>query len=329
MKGLAALNRQGLAPVIGMAVAIVALNAWLQPNFFGRTSIESNLASLAPVLLIGVAQAIVIINRELDLSMGAGVSLLNCVLASFAPGQFGGAAGQLAILFGVALLLGAFNGALVAMLGLPSLIATFATGALWFGLALALMPQPGGAVSDAIGDIYAGHVLGLPTPLVIVVVGMALWVAVSRHRIGRWIVATGSNPAAVFQAGVSLPWVRFITYLLAWAFVFLSAVSISAQTLSGDARLAQSYTLSSVAACVIGGISLKGGRGSPWGALLGAAVLGLIGNVIYFAGVPSSWQEFVKGLIVVAALGFMVVEQRLVVRSRRMIHPSGAVGPPA
>lgn len=311
MRSLAALKQQGLAPVIGMTLAIVALNAWLQPNFFDQASIESNLASLAPVLLVGVAQAIVILNRELDLSLGAGVSLLNCVLASFAPDQFGGPFGQLAVLFGLALLLGAFNGVLVAVLGLPSLIATFATGALWFGLALALMPQPGGAVSEVIGDFYAGHVLGVPTPLVIVAIGMVLWALVSRHRIGRWIVATGSNPAAVFQAGVPLPWVRLSAYLLAWAFVFLSAVSISAQTLSGDARLAQSYTLSSVAACVIGGISLKGGRGSPWGALLGAAVLGLIGNVIYFAGVPSSLQEFVKGLIVVAALGFMVLEQRM------------------
>lgn len=311
MSALAAVSRQGLAPVIGMVAVIVALNAWLQPNFFGATSIESNLASLAPVVLVGVAQAIVIINRELDLSMGAGVSLLNCVLASFAPEQFGGAGGQLAVLFAVALGLGAFNGLLVAVLGLPSLIATFATGALWFGLALALMPQPGGAVSGAIGDAYAGYVLGIPAPLAIVVAGMAVWGVLSRHRVGRWIVATGSNPAAVFQAGVSLPFVRFGAYLLAWTFVYLSAVSISAQTLSGDARLAQTYTLSSVAACVIGGISLKGGRGSPWGALLGATVLGLIGNVIYFAGVPSSWQEFVKGLIVVGALGFMVIEQRM------------------
>ncbi len=310
MTDLAVVNRQGLAPVIGMTIAIVALNALLQPNFFGQPSIESNLASLAPVMLIGVAQAIVIINRELDLSLGAGVSLLNCVLASFAPDQFGGAAGQLVVLFGVALLLGAFNGLLVAVLGLPSLIATFATGALWFGLALALMPQPGGAVSETIGDLYADHILGLPTPLVIMLLGMGVWAAVSRHRIGRWIVATGSNPAAVFQAGISLARVRLSAYLLSWCFVFLSAVSISAQTLSGDARLAQSYTLSSVAACVIGGVSLKGGRGSPWGALMGAAVLGLIGNVIYFAGVPSSWQEFVKGLIVVGALGFMVIEQR-------------------
>src|SRR5208283_5513864 len=108
-----------------------------------------------------------------------------------------------------------------------------------------------------IGDFYAGHVLGLPTPLMMIVFAMAAWAVVSRHRFGRWIIGAGSNPAAVFQAGVSLVRVKMGAYLLAWGFVFLSSIAISAQTLSGDARLAQSYTLTSIAACVIGGVSLN------------------------------------------------------------------------
>ena len=310
MKNLAVLRRLGLLPVLGMVLCIIALNIVLQKNFFSATSLESNLASLAPVIAVSVAQSIIILNRELDLSMGAGISLLNCILASFAPDQFGGAAGQIGVLLIAALGMGAVNGFFVGVCGLPSLIVTFATGALWFGCALILMPQPGGAVTDAIGDLYSGYVLGAPTPLVMILFAMAVWAIVSRHRFGRWIIGAGSNPAAVFQAGVSLVRVKVSTYLFAWGFVFLSAVAISAQTLSGDARLAQSYTLTSIAACVIGGVSLNGGKGSPVGALLGATVLGLVGNVIYFAGVPGSWQELVKGLIVVAALGFIVFEQR-------------------
>ncbi len=316
MRRWAAVKHLGLLPVVGMVALIVALNAWLQPNFFSAASLESNLASLAPLVLVSVAQSVVILNRQLDLSMGAGVSLLNCTLASFSPEQFGGPVGQVAVMAVAALGLGCVNGLLVAVFGLPSLIATFATSALWFGGALAIMPQPGGAIADEIGTLYGGHLLGVPTPLVLIGLAMAVWGVVSRHRVGRWIVGAGSNPAAVFQAGVSLVGVGFATYVLAWGFVFLSSLAISAQTLSGDARLAQSYTLTSIAACVIGGISLKGGRGSPVGALLGAVVLGLIGNVIYFAGVPSSWQELVKGLIIVAALGFMVFEQYASKRQR-------------
>ena len=304
-----ALRRSGVLPGLGMLLVVVALNAWLQPHFFGRPSLESNIATFAPTILVCVAQAIVVLNRQLDLSLGAGVSLLNCTLAALPgdlPGGAWAAAGAALLL---ALVLGAVNGVLVAFLALPSLIATFATGAVWFGLALWLMPQPGGAVDPGLGDLYGMDWFGLPVPLLIVAVAMAGCAVLGRHRFGRWLIAAGSNPASAFQAGVPVRLATLGAYLVAWLLVFLSALSISAQTLSGDARLGQTYTLTSVAAVVIGGISLGGGRGSPWGALLGAVVLGIIANVIYFAGIPSIWQAFFKGLVVMAALGFMVFGQ--------------------
>jgi ribose transport system permease protein len=303
------LRRSGVLPGLGMLVAVVMLNAWLQPHFFGRPSLESNIATFAPTILVCVAQAIIVLNRQLDLSLGAGVSLLNCTLAALPADLPGGGWSACGIALLLALALGAVNGVLVAFLELPSLIATFATGAIWFGFALLLMPQPGGAVAPDLGDLYGADWIGLPVPLLIVCVAMAGCIVLGRHQFGRWIVAVGSNPAAAFQAGVPVRWATLGAYLVGWLLVFLSAVSISAQTLSGDARLGQTYTLTSVAAVVIGGISLGGGQGSPWGALLGALVLGIIANVIYFAGIPSIWQEFFKGLVVMAALGFMVFGQ--------------------
>lgn len=303
------LRRSGVLPGLAMLVAVVALNVWLQPHFFGRPSLESNIATFTPTILVCIAQAIIVLNRQLDLSLGAGVSLLNCALASLPTDIVGGAWTTIVVTLLLALALGAVNGILVAFLGLPSLIATFATGAIWFGLALGLMPQPGGAVDPGLGDLYGADWFGLPVPLLIVCVVMAGCILLGRHRFGRWLVAVGSNPASAFQAGVPVRAATLGAYVVAWLLVFLSALSISAQTLSGDARLGQTYTLTSVAAVVIGGISLAGGRGSPWGALLGALVLGIIANVIYFAGIPSIWQEFFKGLVVMAALGFMVFGQ--------------------
>ncbi len=306
----AGLRRSGILPALGMLAAVVALNAWLQPHFFGRASLEGNIATFAPTILVCLAQALFVLNRELDLSVGAGVSLINCVLAVLPASAVGGPWGEAGVGLAAALALGGVNGVLVGYVGLPSLITTFATGAIWFGLALTLMPQPGGAVDPAIGDFYSGDVGGLPVSFLIVLGAMAGLALLASHRLGRRILAVGSNPAAAFQAGIPVARVKLLTYLIGWVLVFLSALSISAQTLSGDARLGQTYTLTSVAAVVIGGISLGGGRGTPWGALLGALVLGIVGNVIYFAGIPSIWQEFFKGLVVVAALGFMVLEQR-------------------
>lgn len=303
-------RRSGAVPAIAMLVVALALNAWLQPHFFRRSVFDSNAATFAPTILACVAQAIIVLNGELDLSLGAGVSLINCVLASLPPDMVGGSAGIAGIALVLALALGAVNGLLVAYVGLPSLVGTFATGAIWFGLALAIMPQPGGQVAEYFGDVYGSDFGILPVPLMIVGVAMLVWALLARHRLGWRITAVGSNSAAAFQAGISVRRTKLLAYLTAWFMVFLSALSISAQTLSGDARVGDTYTLTSVAAVVIGGISLAGGRGSPWGALVGAVVLGIIANIIYFAGIPSIWQEFFKGLVIVAALGFMVFEQR-------------------
>jgi len=310
MTGWTSLRRSGVAPALAMLVAVVALNAWLQPNFFTQVSLSSNIATFAPTILACVAQAIIVLNGELDLSLGAGVSLINCALASIPASAAGGPGVVVALALLLSLTLGAVNGLLVAYAGLPSLVGTFATGAIWYGLALAIMPQPGGEVAASLGDFYAGDVAGLPVPLLIVAAAMLGWVVLERHRLGRRLIAVGSNRSSAFQAGVPVRRVKLLAYVTAWGLVFLSALSISSQTLSGDAQLGQSYTLTSVAAVVIGGISLAGGRGTPWGALVGALVLGIIANVIYFAGIPSIWQEFFKGLVIVAALAFMVFEQR-------------------
>ncbi len=309
----AELRRSGVVPALAMLGVVIGLNAWLQPGFFGRASLESNIATFAPTILACVAQAVVVLSGELDLSLGAGVSLINCVLASVPAEAVGGVGVVAALALALSLVLGAVNGLLVAYAGLPSLIGTFATGAIWYGAALAIMPQPGGEIAASLGDFYSGDEAGLPVPLLIVAAAMLGWLLLERHRLGRRLLAVGSNPAAAFQAGVPVRRMKLLAYLMAWALVFLSALAISSQTLSGDAQLGQAYTLTSVAAVVIGGISLAGGRGSPWGALIGALVLGFIANVIYFAGVPSIWQEFFKGLVIVAALAFMVLEQRRVV----------------
>jgi len=118
------------------------------------------------------------------------------------------------------------------------------------------------------------------------------------------LMAVGSDPVAAFQSGIDVRVVKLLGYVFAWFFVFCAALSLSAQTASGDARLGLPYTLSSIAGVVLGGISLAGGRGSMLGALGGALTLALIGNVIYFAGIPSNYQELVKGSVLVVAISF-------------------------
>src|SRR4051794_35970373 len=196
----AALGHQEAVGRDAQGGVVVALNAWLQPGFFGRASLESNIATFAPTILACVAQAIVVLSGELDLSLGAGVSLINCVLASLPTDAVGGPAGVAAVALALALALGAANGLLVAYAGLPSLVATFATGAVWFGLALAIMPQPGGEVAAALGDLYGTDLAGLPVPLLIVAVAMLGWGLLGRHRLRGGAGAGGRRPAPPLPA---------------------------------------------------------------------------------------------------------------------------------
>lgn len=297
-------------PALLMLVAVVIANAWLQPDFLTADSIASNMQNAAPVILICMAQAVVVLMGELDLSVGAGISLVNCVLAA-APDHLGWGLGTTCVAaLAVALVAGACNGLLVGYSRQSALIATFATGAVWFGCSLMLIPQPGGTVPDALGEWFAGRIGALPVAALPVLAAIVLWAVLQRHRFGRRLIATGSNADAMFKAGIDVRLVKLLGYMLAWLFVFAAAVCLTAQTASGDARLGLPYTLNSVAAVVIGGISLAGGRGTMLGAVCGALVLTLIGNVVYFAGIPSNYQELFKGAVIVVALGFTFVGAR-------------------
>jgi ribose transport system permease protein len=304
------LRHAGLLPSLGMLIVVFAINVALQPNLLTRGSLSSNIATFAPTVLVSAAQAIIVLSGELDLSLGTGVSMLNCGLATLPELAGWGLWPTLAAVLAMAVLAGATNGVLVAYVRLPSLIVTFATSAIWFGVALIFRPQPGGAVDPAFGDFYAGNVWGIPIALILILVALGLWSALQRYPLGRQLLAVGGNPVAAFHAGIDVRWIKFCGYCIAWCFVYLGSLAISAQTLSGDSRLGLPYTLTSVAAVVIGGISLAGGRGSVWGAAFGAIALGLVANVIYFAGIPSIYQEFFKGIVICVALSFTFIVGR-------------------
>ena len=305
-----ALRHAGLLPSLGMLIVVFAINVALQPHLLTRGSLSSNIATFAPTILVSAAQAIIVLSGELDLSVGTGVSMLNCALATLPELAGWGLWPTLGATFAIAVMAGATNGVLVAYVRLPSLIVTFATSAIWFGIALFFRPQPGGSVEPVFGDFYAGSVWGVPIALILVLVALGLWSMLQRYPLGRQLLAVGGNPVAAFHAGIDVRWVKFCGYCIAWCFVYLGSLAISAQTLSGDSRLGLPYTLTSVAAVVIGGISLAGGRGSVWGAAFGAIALGLVANVIYFAGIPSIYQEFFKGIVICIALSFTFIVGR-------------------
>lgn len=296
-------------PAIILLTGIIILNAMLQPTFFRLNVLHSNILTFTPLILISIGQAIVVLGGGLDLSVGTQVSLINVILSV----MMGNGANPWTAM-GVAALaslgMGLVNGFAAGYLRLPPVISTFATAAIWFGLALLILPQPGGSIPYEVVQAFNARIFLLSIPLLLIIGSLLVWAYLRRRRLGQYIYAVGSDEEAAYANGIDVRRIKMASYVLCSLFVLLAGFAITYQTASGDARLGTAYALNSIAAVVVGGIALKGGEGNVLGAVLGAIILSMVINLIFFAKIPSEYQEFTKGFIIIVALGLAVLYKR-------------------
>jgi ribose transport system permease protein len=294
-------------------LVLCVINAILQPTFLRFGVAASNVAAFLPMALVAVGQTYVVLASDIDLSAGAIVSLVNVVVVSIIDGMGGtGASMALALAAGLALGLtcGVVNGLCVAYLRFQPIVTTFATGIVFAGFALWVLPEAGRQVPPALYLTYAGSVLGVPTVLWILLAAIAFAAIVARTRFYQALRATGGNMQAAYQTGVPVARVRLGAYTVSGLFAALAAFALVGETASGDPLIGGALTLSSVTAVVLGGTALSGCVGGVAGSILGAFILGLINNVIFFAQLPFEWQGLIQGLIILTALAGGVVMAR-------------------
>lgn len=297
-----------MLPGIIVFVLVVLTNIFLQPSFFKGNNMKSNLLTFTPLILIAMAQAVIILSGAVDLSIGAGITLINVVMASVMKDSMGSIWLALVLCFSVSLMVNMVNAVCVAVLKLPAMVATFATASIWYGLALIIMPQPGGYVPSFFYRLYQKNVLWVfPIPLIVIVLALAIWYEIKRRPLYRHIIAVGNNEEGAYSNGIKVTKVKLAAFAISSVFMAFAGIVITAQVASGDANLGATLTLPSVAAGVIGGISLQGGRGKLEGAIIGAVILGLLTNVIFYANIPSLYQELIKGFIIILALAIGVI----------------------
>jgi len=292
-----------------------ALTAVLQKNFFALKSIVRNINSFTPLILLTMGQAVVIISGGLDLSVGSALSLLTCVLTSvMREGMPITGAYALVLTFAVAMVIGVINGIGIGYFRIPPVIVTFATSFIWLGIALFLRPTPGGETVDWFQAFYKiGNIENapaslkafgdiVPPALILVLIGCVLWWAISRTRTGRYIYAVGSNSESAYETGINTAWVQMQACMINSVFIFLAALFFVGQNGSGDARMGDPLTLKAIAAAVVGGIALTGGRGSVYFALVGALIFSFVSKIIFFANIPNAYQTLFGGVIVIIAI---------------------------
>jgi len=296
-------------------IIMFVITATLQESFFTVKSIVRNINAFTPLILLAMGQAVVIVAGGLDLSSGAALSLFTCVLTTVMK-RNDPVTGIYAILvtFAVAILVGMVNGVGIGYLRIPPVIVTFATSYMWLGIALFLRPTPGGESVDWFRAFYkidavAGapavlKTIGtfIPPALVFLIIGCLLWFIISKTRTGRYIYAVGSNIESAYVSGIDTARTQMLACIINSVFIFLAALFFVGQNQSGDARMGGPLTLKSIAAVVVGGISLTGGRGSVYFALLGALTLSFVNKIIFFANIPNAYQTLVSGIIIIVAI---------------------------
>jgi ribose transport system permease protein len=298
---------------LGVFLVLCVTNAVLQPGFLRYGVAVSNVAAFLPMALLAVGQTYVILAADIDLSAGAIVSVVNVAVVSIIE-SMGGTGASIAIGVAAGLVLGvmcgAINGFCVSVLRLQPIVTTFATGIVFSGFALWVLPEAGRQVPPVVYETYAGTLLAVPTVIWILAGAIAFAAWVSRLRFYQALRATGGNLQAAYQTGVPVGRVRFVAYLISGLFAALAGFALVGETASGDPLIGGALTLSSVTAVVLGGTALSGCVGGVTGSILGAFILGLINNVIFFAQLPFEWQGLVQGLIILLALAGGVVMAR-------------------
>lgn len=284
-------------PIAVVAVMFGVLQS-LNHGVLSRGGLSLLIGAALPLVLAAIAQMFIVAVGDIDLGLGSFLGLVNVIAVTWLTGNPVLGALSLVAAVGVYMMLGA----LVHVRRLPAIVATLGASFVWLGLALTVLPTVGG---EAPAWLISGYSLPLPVPepvlLTIAAAGVGWWV-MTRTRFGVLLRGFGNNPVAISTAGWSTLAIRTLAFGLAGTFGVLAGLALTAVTTSGDAGAAQSYTLLSVTAVIIGGSEFIGGVVEPVGVVAGAVTLSLVGVLLSLLGVDPNFTAAVSGSILILVL---------------------------
>lgn len=290
--------------LLGILALLLVITKLIQPSY-GPTGIQGLAISVLPLALAAVAQTCAVLARGIDLSVGSTMAFASVVAASLMEDRSEGFG--VAVVIGVLVLglaVGAVNGALVVFTKVPDIVVTLAMLFVWAGAALLVLRTPGGGSAEWLSDLTRGPFLTDLLPkaaIVLVVVVGAIWIPIRRSRLGLALYAVGSDPLAAFRSGVSVGRTKIFSYMLAGLFAAIGGLSLTATTGIGT-PVPGPYTLMSVAAVVLGGVSLAGGRGGVAGPVIAVVILSLLRTDMTFLNVNTNLATVAQGLILVGVV---------------------------
>ncbi|WP_344044790.1 ABC transporter permease [Microcella alkalica] len=278
----------------------VFLIAWsvLQLGGLSVFLINSWLLLSLPLVLAASGVTLVIFTGEFDLSAAGVVAVTNVLMATWLS-ELGWLGLPLAVLVGA--VVGLFNGFLVVVMRLPAIAVTLATFIILGGLALVILPTPGGRIDPGIIDFFTGQLV-VPRSIIFLMVIALLWLLYRNTRMGVHAYGVGQDAEALRLSGVAVDRVKFGVFALAGTLYGLAGAVLAAVVQTGDATIGSSYLLATFAAVAIGGAAFTGGSGSVLGTMLGALTLTVIPKVLFVLGISGWVQRVFEGMLIIAAV---------------------------
>lgn len=309
------LRRNGWTIALFVLLACLLGLAKFLRSGFGPSDVQSLAIGVMPIIFAAAAQTVVVIAGGIDLSVGPVMAFTSVTAAALMKGgseESAVAVVVFVLLLGVAV--GAINGALVVVSRVPDIIVTLAMSFVWAGAALLVLNSPGGGAAHWFTGLATGSFVvdWFPKALLLVIIAVAVvWLPLRRSRLGLSIYALGSNPVAALRSGVDVSRTKIAAYMVTGLFAAAGGLTLTMITGIGS-PVPGAYTLDGVAAIVLGGVSLAGGRGGMLGPIAAAFILSLIRVNLVFLGVEPAYSTVIQGviLIIVVMVGGLVTLRR-------------------
>lgn len=289
-----------LIGLVALLLVLLVITKLIQPSF-GASGLESIARAGLPFAFATAGMAVVVIVGGIDLSVASMMAV--CAVSAAVLMERMSGLPAIVIVLGIGLAMGLINGALIVLTRVPDIVVTLAMLFVWEGIALLILETPGGSTTDWLQQSIRGSVFpGLPSALAIMVLCIALiWLPIRRSKLGISIYATGSDERAAFRSGVAVGRVKIAAYGICGLFCAFGGLSLAALTGIGE-PVPGPYLLASVAAVVLGGVVLGGGRGGLLGPIIAVFILRIVRTILTFLAVDPNVTTIIEGTIMVAVV---------------------------
>lgn len=312
-------NRHGwtIGVYVLLLLLIIAYIWALAPVKFTSFDLKTIVIGALPLVFAAMAQAVIVISGGIDLSLGVMVAVINVSAASLMENQSFATSLLIAVgLMFLGILLGTINGGLCVITGVPDIVVTLAMSFVWGGVALLIMRTPGGGAPLEYQALGTGIFFSdwIPAGAIVIALVLALvWLPIRWRRPGFAIYAIGSQRERAYLSGVNVARTRVLAYAIGGFFAAMGGLAATATTGIGTPYAGTFITLNSVAAIVLGGVSLAGGKGGLVGPVAAAFCLTLVPSIMVFQGIDPNYGQVIQGALIVIVVmlgGLLLLKER-------------------